>query len=422
MLLALGLLLFSETYGQNPGRKPGVNTKDVQTLSLFDLMEESDEQEVSSNQNIDIFKLFDILKRIHTNTPGKFDAKVDSISGLYRLKKKELLSLFYNSFMGKSRTGEYSKRLKMASSLYKSDLKDIYGDYIERLNKGEKLSEAQKVRNDSLTKAKEKNSKLYAGIFEDYSYGRTLLFPTRFRRNLTRYFYSGRADRGVEILENNFFNINTELGSGSLYSEVLAGYLGPARISLGGMIATSELRKITGQEITETANLDSLIQVIDNENDQVLTTQSFLAGGGNALANVSIPWVYYHSKSLDVTFSLTSFYRFGFLLPEVGTTSDDIRTSSAFGWDFNGWVDLLGEESDFALFVSGMIQRHTNKENTSAILDVDNKDFFWSYEFAIGFDIGKQFRISFNLPGLLTNHPGEDPLPNTISLNLLPFK
>lgn len=249
-------------------------------------------------------------------------------------------------------------------------------------------------------------------------------FPAR-NRFLARTYYSNSTDISLEVLKNNSISISSSLNQGSLYSELIAGYIGFFRIGLGAMISQSEFRSITSDDIQNltTEELDQLRKSIDEQNSANLTAQNILGGGGNLLLNLSTPLIDVRSAANNTSFIMTAFERIGFAVPSIGTISDDTQLVNQFGVQTNFWYDLdfMGER-DFAFGLSTLISVVSNDEYEQTLgLTGDQKSFSFM-ELTPSLDIDGRFRVFVNIPIIFSDITFEESFKTNIGVSILPFK
>ncbi len=262
------------------------------------------------------------------------------------------------------------------------------------------------------------------------------LFPTR-NAKLSSYYYKGTLDQSVETLRNNYFNVGTSQSAASIYTEAIGGYLWFMRISLGLMVAKSELQSISGSDIDRITGdaldsagfanaveeLDALRQETDSINAARLNVQSFFSGGGNTVLTVSTPVLIYANPRSRFNYNSVVYYRLGFLLPEIGVVSNDPQFTNEFAFEQHFDLDLsIQEGSQFSFILRNKLSHFRSKEFIEDLNDDLDKDAFWFVEIAPGFELNRTVRISANIPIILTK--GLDALNNkvTIGANIMPFR
>lgn len=299
---------------------------------------------------------------------------------------------------------------------------------------GGDIGASKKTRSSEINTAYDKAIDTYSRVYEIHASDGVIFFPAR-NRFLGRYYYSEETDRTVETLSNGSFSFNTAYNGGSLYTELVAGYLSFFRLSFGGMVAKSEMKRLTAEEISNLTDeeLQNAIENLQAENNKKLTVQNILAGGGNALLNAATPLLHYSSAKKDFMVVLSGFERVGLALPEIGTSSEDAEVNSQYGLQLDLWHDLLTTSSDrsFALFGKAMAGVFHNKGYAK---DLGIHNGFRHVEFTGGIELNNRFRVAMNFPYIFgSSRPSEDGVDNvktinndllktTVEVTIIPFK
>lgn len=326
----------------------------------------------------------------------------------------DVTSVFKNLLFSAS----YRLGYRGVTSILRSEVKAAREKFNSDIANGASISTSKDTRSAEINSAYEKAIDTYSRVYEIHSSDGFMFIPAR-NRFLSRYYYSAETDRTVQALSNGSFSFNTAYNGGSLYTELVAGYLSFFRLSFGGMVAKSEMASLSAEEIKNMTNeeLQKAIEDLQLENDKKLTIQNILAGGGNALVNAATPVLHYSSAKNDFIVVVSAFGRLGLALPEIGTSSDDAQVNSQYGLQLDLWHDLLptSPERSFALFGKAMAGVF---HNNSYAKDLGIHNGFRYVEFTGGIELNNRFRIAMNFPYIFgSSRPSEEGVDNVKSIN-----
>jgi hypothetical protein len=316
----------------------------------------------------------------------------------------------------------FSKTCSGVRSKLTTEKNVIRTSYQTKLKNGEDRDEAKNTLRTDLKAQYNYTMDEFSVALNHFLIDRAIIFPAR-NRFLTRYYYTQNKDFTVNAISNNYFNINPSTSSGSIFSEIIAGYLSIARISLGGMVSKADLEQITGDEIQNlsTAEIDSLVHAVDSVNALRTTAQNILGGGGNIVINVATPVLHY--SSFDETFvtTISLFDRIGFAIPGIGTVQNVGEFTNQIGVQGDAWLNLdFMDSGPFAIVFRASAQIFTNKAFAQELGYTNQKSFAFS-ELGIAIEIDQRFRIGGNIPFLLTPGGNEDAFKPTIAVTVMPF-
>lgn len=262
-----------------------------------------------------------------------------------------------------------------------------------------------------------------AGLQYDHAFAfKSNIFPVR-NRLLARIYYSGNIDPTIDALKNNSFTISEQFNSGSIYSELIAGYAVVFRIGLGAMVAKSDFKTISSEDVQNLDDqmLDDLRKSVDSINAANLTAQNILGGGGNLLLNFATPILEFSTDLEDLAFKIFFFERIGFSVPELGTISTDpefinqVGLQADFWWDWN----FLGDRS-FAVGCSGIFNIISNDQYSKSLGIESGSSTFSIAEITPSIEIDGRFRIFARIPFLLSESPA-NPFTFSTGVSIIPF-
>ena len=272
------------------------------------------------------------------------------------------LSLHYNGWDG------FSKKLIAINQYYNSEISKIKNQrdsLIDTLRKRArvegnllinlKIDSIRTACNDSINKYNQLKFNEYKIEYDTYDDGQCMILPTRMNSILAKCYYNINSDKVVEGLQNGLWQYNPSSSGNSLYFEGVAGYAWGLRISLGAMIASTQLIKIdTGVIKTSTlSQIDSLVKVTDSANKANNSIQRLLAGGGNLMAVISYPWIVIHiNDNKTSNISSTLFNKLGLNIPSLGNEikGDSVALLNTLGGQVDGNLSLDYSTFSFGVF------------------------------------------------------------------------
>lgn len=151
------------------------------------------------------------------------------------------------------------------------------------------------------------------------------LFPGR-NSVFTEKFFGNSTRVAAEAFKNGYLRVDPRIGT-SYYNEFVAGYLGPFRLSLGGMLAQSKEAAIDSNFINSTGSAEELNKKIDSlkQNNQYNNSlQQLLGGGGNLVVDLRMPLFDISTCRRDFRIYSTLYNRTGIQLPSIGTQSSKV--------------------------------------------------------------------------------------------------
>lgn len=205
---------------------------------------------------------------------------------------QNLVSNIYNNSTGVDSNAEFADSLidSMATKIMslKEDLRNI------------------KTRQDSLYIVYTKDLLSYKNFIIGFSPEKSRAFFDMLYCNEGKRF-KALGNAGINFGEN----------TASIYSELVGGYLGLFRVSLGSLVSSN--------------NNDSMEEGKEEEAYQRLITY-----GGNTVINFEYPLAYLHSSNNQYNLISRALLRGATDLPEFGTNTDKVAGSCSMGLDFYG--------------------------------------------------------------------------------------
>ncbi len=182
----------------------------------------------------------------------------------------------------------------------------------------------------------------------------------------------------ILFLGTNNIAYNDSTNNVSMYSEIVADYLGPVRVSIGTTLSFSKT--------------DSSAQVQQKLNRDKFT-QRFATGGGSLIFNFCLPVFVYPSNQFNAAVSLTP--KFSLEPPSFGVTSGSFAHNTSLGSDIqlglNGIKDLI---SFFGYMRVAYTLGNTSFYDALQLKDNDRKPF-WINTYTIGVNVKDVFSISY---------------------------
>ncbi|MEZ4808577.1 MAG: hypothetical protein R2815_14030 [Flavobacteriales bacterium] len=157
------------------------------------------------------------------------------------------------------------------------------------------------------------------------------------RRSVERYF-EPYADNPGGFLQSSAFFLNTAKGEASLYSELYYDYFGPLRLGIGGQLSTGG------------ASTDSTSAEEAQQETQEDLAQRVLGGGGNFMANLSLPLYAYNSKDAKFGFRFMFQPRFALDLQSINTDSTNVPYNFDIGPEL--YLNVTGSRGVISGFIS----------------------------------------------------------------------
>jgi hypothetical protein len=195
---------------------------------------------------------------------------------------------------------------------------------------------------------------------------------------------------GFSLVDNII--IQAQNDKGSIYSELISGYIGPVRIGFGSLIA---------------AAADTLKQ------DQAL--QRFIGGGGNAVLKVEYPIFFYTTKNFVSL--LQAAPKIGVDIPVMGTRSDVTTYNINFALEL--YLALSTEKKEFNFFANVRTGFIFGGDKFYSNLGIENTPFTFG-QINIGFTISN-IKISIIAPIFSSNSKLRN-TPPSIGGVLIPIK
>ena len=239
----------------------------------------------------------------------------------------------------------------------KVEIKDLF----EKIKKETDPSKDKAFRQQKLQKEKElvktgirKDSlwNEYVKEYVEYSPA-TLGFWKSRSQSLFDLIYHDDKEKKFDLLTNTGFNIGKN--TGSIYSELVSGFMYVFRVSLGAMVASS-------------SSTDS-IQSKQEEAFQRLTTY-----GGNTVLTLEYPLLYAHTKNNQAIFLSRLIAKGTADFPEFGTNSDnDWAGSASFGIDLYG--DIATSDNRIRFFSNLSWTKYNGSNKFKENLGLENSKF-----------------------------------------------
>ncbi len=178
-------------------------------------------------------------------------------------------------------------------------------------------------------------------------------------------------DSRFKVLNNTGFTFGNN--SASLYSELVSGYLGAFRVSLGTVLSKSS------SDIDEVAKKEEAFQRLASY-------------GGNTVLSFEYPLALFHCNGGQFNLASRFIAKGTADFPEFGTTTEDFAGSGSLGIDFIGDAALSNNELRFFMNfnINGIVGNDTYKEN----LDIKNSSFYFG-QLTLGLLIAEKIKLSF---------------------------
>lgn len=177
----------------------------------------------------------------------------------------------------------------------------------------------------------------------------------------------------VRTLNSGGFNLGDK--TGSVYSELVSGNLGPIRSSFGVSVAKS-----SEKDSTESSEMEAF---------QRLSTY-----GGNTVLKFEYPLAYVHSQNNLYVGILRTVVKGMADLPAFGTTTDEFSGSVSLGFDFYGQASLSNNQLSF--FANAYINGFSGTSSYNSLLGVPNSGFIFG-QLSAGLILGTNLKISFSI-------------------------
>lgn len=344
-----------------------------------------------------------------------------------KLEGFKALKLKFDDLDATKSYGENTDSIKSKFDKHKKALKAKRNELLaSNAVNSEEIRTIKKNYGEKLKSAYDKTYDEYAKLL-DTRRGESTFFPTRYRSQ-ARYYFTQNEDRVLQSLSNNVFRVSPGQSSGSIFSELVSGYFANSKISLGAMVAVSDLKTIEASDLEGLSleQVDSLREAVSEENAKTTSIQNLVSGGGNALLTMTFPVFVTTSDLEDFQLSLSFFDSFGFLFPEVGTSSDEIKPTNNLGLELFMWYDFnrfanTGDANSFSFIFGSRLGFYSNGDAVSEF-EIDGRDNSIGYlEFSVGLEIAERFRFQFNIPHNFYDEL-DDFYTTSVALSILPFR
>lgn len=318
---------------------------------------------------------------------------------------------------------------------FKEERNDARLIFIKRKYEDLKTLREEKVKlRDSLIELKEEAGIAMAVAYEKYIVAKSkpAFLPAR-RAYLARYLANEESGKRIRSLQTTSLAYNPSIDGASIFSELASGYIGPVRLSFGAMVAKTEMEEITTDQLQTFTNeqLDSAVRTINTVNNEKLTAQNILSGGGNALINMQTPIFLFNEPTETFQARVILYNRIGLTFPEIGTISTDLNVNNQFGFEGGIMYTLLpdNDKLPLSLFINGQYSWFLSK-GLADVFGYENG--FQLGVLTLGLDLGSRFRFAVDIPKLIGKRPkgtetteetdfNEQYLNPTIKVSILPF-
>jgi hypothetical protein len=202
-------------------------------------------------------------------------------------------------------------------------------------------------------------------------------FPGRSTKFSSLY-YQKKTKKAVETLKTAFVNYSPAGGQhgASLYSELVAGYAGPVRLSFGSMLSVVTREQIDPEKIDELGSDSAVAVYIEELNQENLKNNSLMrlfSSGGNMTIMGSMPFLDYSSPNEAFRCNLLAGTKFAFDIPEIGVNSNQFSFVNEWNLQTN--------------FIFNLSSGHMNNDRPISLLlgakgavVTGSKDFFDNLE------------------------------------------
>lgn len=197
----------------------------------------------------------------------------------------------------------------------------------------------------------------------------------------TERFFDPFQQESTKFLQSNILTLSPESGNGALYSEIYHDYIGPIRVGFGGLL--SNAASSTENDSSETNSV---------KEDQA---QRVLGGGGNMVANISVPLVGFTSPR--GTFMFRTMFQPKMALDLTGYETDSTNTPFHADLGFELHVNLTGSNGLLSFFGSVRPSILIGNPDFYCNLDKGNFRSISMAQVRFGMGIGNILRVSYSV-------------------------
>ncbi len=194
--------------------------------------------------------------------------------------------------------------------------------------------------------------------------------------------YDNNSSSNIKTLNTTGFIIGNT--NKSVYSELINGYIGIARVSFGSMLMASSDAK---EEDTTKGGTEEV-----EPNSAAI--QHLVAGGSNLVLKLEYPVFFHHINNHQFNFITLLQARGGADFPTVGTETDKWAGNLSYGIKSHASVSLDNKEMSFFADFEWKKTHATGVFQTN--LNLDKRNFYFS-NFKMGLVIQEKIQLSLSI-------------------------